>query len=180
MCKNIKVFFLVIFSGFVCFFSGCAPFTNVKMERLKKQPSFLNLTARPKRYKGKEVFLGGTVAAIKKSGKKTNLEIIELPLDESGKPAVDFPSEGRFIAEVSQEIDPTFFSVGTVVTLTGIVEGSAHGIIPEEGSLFPLIRTKRISPWKEPMTYGKNSTNWYDQPEGNLHAWGWGPGAYWW
>ncbi|QSR87283.1 Slp family lipoprotein [Candidatus Methylacidiphilum infernorum] len=176
--KELSLFILLSILFILLEFSSCAPFTDVKMESIKKQPSFLKLMAKPQEYRGQKVFLGGTVAAVNKKRGKTYMEIIELPVDDSGRPLIDYPSEGRFIAEVSHDMDPTLFGEGTPVTVRGNVIGKAQGLISE--SFFPLVQVKTIIPWKESIVYGKNSTNWFDQPEGNLHAWGWGPGAYWW
>ncbi|QSR88429.1 Slp family lipoprotein [Methylacidiphilum caldifontis] len=178
---NGQISLILLFNIFVLFeLTSCAPFTNVRMESVKKQPTFLELLAKPQKYKGQEVWLGGTVAALNKKGQKTLMEVIELPLDDNGRPQIDYPSGGKFIAEVSQQIDPDLFTIGTPLTMIGNVMGKAPGLLPEGGILLPLIRVKRIMPWKEKMSYGKNSSNWFDQPEGNLHAWGWGPGLYWW
>jgi outer membrane lipoprotein len=98
----------------------------------------------------------------------TRIEILQLPLDRSGRPVGDrTQSQGRFITMHREFLDPATLPSGTRVVVTGEVTGSITLPLDETEYTYPVIEARHIEvlPWPESQSR---------RPSPYM-----GPGPYW-
>lgn len=95
-----------------------------------------------------DVRLGGIIAKVDNFKDKTRLEIVNLPISESGKPDIDEEPTGRFVAYFDGYLEPVAFSEGRLVTVVGKGAGEEEGKIGEHGYIFPVIKGEGYRLWK--------------------------------
>lgn len=64
-----------------------------------------------------DVRLGGIIAKVDNFKDKTRLEIVNLPINKSGKPDIDQEPTGRFAVYFYGYLEPVAFSQGRLVTI---------------------------------------------------------------
>ena len=107
--------------------------------------AFLQVKAAPDSYRGQSVVFGGEVLSARRLKDATRIEILQLPLDRSGRPGGDrTQSQGRFIAMHREFLDPATLPPGTSVTVTGEVTGSMTLPLDETEYSYPVIEARHI------------------------------------
>lgn len=126
--------------------SGCA--TGDSFESTEPRITYTQLKAAPDTYKGQPITLGGKVLSAKRLKEETRIEILQLPLASSLRPAVDLStSQGRFVATKKEFLDPAIIPSGTFVTVTGEVTGSVVLPLDETDYTFPAVEIKTLRVW---------------------------------
>ncbi|MBR9787266.1 Slp family lipoprotein [Vibrio sp. J1-1] len=95
-----------------------------------------------------DVRLGGIIAKVDNFKDKTRVEIVNLPISESGKPDISDEPEGRFAVYFDGYLEPVAFSQGRLVTVVGKSAGEEEGKIGEHEYIFPLIKGQGYRLWK--------------------------------
>lgn len=137
--------------GLLVVTAGCAS-TRVIPESLEPQVektvSFDQIVASPDSYRGKVVLLGGEVLKAKATEGGTQLEVLQLPLDDEEEPGVDrLQSKGRFLAMHKEFLDPATIVEGTRVTIVGEVTGASVEKMDEADYRFPTLDVKHLHRW---------------------------------
>ena len=84
--------------------------------------SFQDVLVSPESYKGRVLVLGGEVLNAKRLHNSTQIELLQLPLEEGEEPSLDRQrSQGRFLALQQEFLDPATMAEGTRVTIVGEV-----------------------------------------------------------
>ncbi|WP_319536487.1 Slp family lipoprotein [uncultured Vibrio sp.] len=94
-----------------------------------------------------DVRLGGIIAKVDNLKDKTRVEIVNLPISESGKPDISQDPEGRFAVYFDGYVEPVAFSQGRLVTVVGKSAGEEAGKIGEHEYIFPLIKGQGYRLW---------------------------------
>jgi len=107
-------------------FSGCAS-SDVIPEALEpqidKNLTFDQVIASPDSYRGRTFVVGGEVLKSKRLKEGTQIEVLQLPLDDDQRPASQrTESQGRLLALDPQFTDPATLPDGTPVTMVVISE----------------------------------------------------------
>lgn len=110
---------------------------------IKKTDAYLN---------GLFIF-GGTIAETKITGKGTEIEVVQTPLDRLGNIIDRDISEGRFIIRTTKYLDPLIYRNGRDVTVAGILTGSRKRLLGEIEYAYPVFDAKEIYLWKEEKYY---------------------------
>ncbi len=130
--------------------------------------SFQQVKSAPDSFKGQSVMFGGDVLSARRLKEGTRIEILQLPLDRSGYPAVDLTqSQGRFVAMQREFLDPATIPPGTRVTVIGEVSGTITLPLDETEYTYPVIETKKLHIWTQA-----------DQAAPRIRPY-MGPGPYW-
>lgn len=95
-----------------------------------------------------DVRLGGIIAKVDNFKDKTRLEIVNLPINTSGKPDIDQEPTGRFAVYFDGYLEPVAFSQGRLVTIVGKGAGEEEGKIGEHEYVFPLVKGQGYRLWK--------------------------------
>ena len=98
---------------------------------------------------GSVVRWGGTIAGISNlEDGTTSIELVSRPLNRIGRPIHNDRTEGRFIAETTDFLDPAIIKVGRDLTLVGTVTGVREGNIGEAEYQFPVVALDNYRFWK--------------------------------
>jgi outer membrane lipoprotein len=153
-------------SAILMLLAGCAS-TSIIPEPLEQQVdkglSFSQVLESPDSYRGKVVVLGGEVLKAKALQGGTQLEVLQLPLDNDQGPVTDrMESKGRFLAWQKDFLDPATIAEGTRVTIVGEVTGVAVAKMDEADYRYPTMDVKHMHRWEprradEPRSSGP----WY-------------------
>jgi outer membrane lipoprotein len=161
--------------------AGCASTQEAESEQA---PTFLQVKTAPDSFKGQSTVFGGKVLTARRQKDGTRIEILQLPLDQSGRPGYDLTqSQGRFIAQQREFLDPATLPPGTRITVTGIVSGSITLPLDETDYTYPVIDIKRVQVWAGPEDVAPRINSYYYM--GPSPYWGpywspyWRPWPYW-
>lgn len=131
---------------------GCAS-TSIVPEPLAQQVdktvTFSQVLESPDSYRGKMVVWGGEVLKAKALKGGTQLEVLQLPLDDDQGPVSDrMESKGRFLAWQSEFLDPATMKDGTRVTVVGEVTGASIDKMDEADYRYPTLDVKHLHRWE--------------------------------
>ncbi|MCS6290823.1 MAG: Slp family lipoprotein [Nitrospira sp.] len=137
--------------GLLAVTAGCAS-TSVIPESLEPQVdkavTFSQVLEAPDSYRGKVVMWGGEVLKAKGMKGGTQLEVLQLPLDDEQGPVTDrMESKGRFLALQHEFLDPATMTDGTRVTIVGEITGASVEKIDEADYRFPTLDVKHLHRW---------------------------------
>ncbi len=147
MRTNLPFIVLILFvAGMGC--GGCTPaFPREALDRVDRHLSFKELQSDPGKFKGSWVMLGGTIIATKNVNEGTSFEILEKPLDSSGRPLDTDATEGRFLVQTNQFFDPAVYHQGRMITVIGEVAGQKTMPIDEIMYRYPLLTARALHLW---------------------------------
>lgn len=98
-------------------------------------------------YTGSSVRWGGIIQAVDDKEQGMWLEIEEHGLDKYGKPEPGSPSEGRFIARISDSVDSEAYALGREITVAGQLEGRIEESMGKGMSSLPLVEAEEHYLW---------------------------------
>lgn len=132
--------------------SGLYLFDRMVPREIRKQIdwtiSFPELKASPTSYEGRVVAIGGVVLNVKRGQGKTEIEVLQLPLNTGLSPVSDRTlSQGRFLAVQHASLDPATLEPDTPITVVGEVEGSMVKATDETEDIYPVVDVKRLVNW---------------------------------
>jgi len=117
-------------------------------EHIEHSLTFPQIKESPDSFKGKLVILGGQVLAAKRLKDSTRLTILQLPLMNEQEPTTELTqSQGRFIAEQQDFLDPATVPSGSRITLVGEVSGSVSQSLDETIYTYPTLILKHFKVW---------------------------------
>ncbi|MEC4674912.1 MAG: Slp family lipoprotein [Nitrospirota bacterium] len=132
--------------------SGCAsgpsPIPESLQSQVDKNVTFPQLLDDSDDLVGKVVVLGGQVLQAKRLSDATRIEVLQLPLDDSDRPASQRrSSKGRFLAFEQSFLDPATLSDQPLVTIVGEVTGLASAQLDDIEYRYPTIAIKHLHIW---------------------------------
>ena len=127
-------------------------------------PSLAEVRAQATDYLGQQVRWGGTIIETVNRENDTWLTLLGRPLTKSGEPAVSDESDGRFIATVSEFLDPKVYAPGRHVTITGTLARTEPGMVGEYPYTYAVVQADAWYLWpvKIERDYGYEETWGYD------------------
>ena len=111
------------------------------------QGTFTELQRAPDQHRGQVAILGGRIVETTPSKEGTEIVVLQLPLSGSDKPALDKPSEGRFLVKSSDFLDPAAYPKLALVTVVGEVTGHVVRPVGEYPYTLPVLRPIEIKQW---------------------------------
>jgi outer membrane lipoprotein len=157
--KVLPVAMLVLLAG--CASSSIIP--EPLEQQIDKSVTFDQVRESPDSYRGRVVVLGGEILKAKALEGGTQLEVLQLPLDDEKGPVTDrMESKGRFLAWQKEFLDPATIADGTRVTIVGEITGTSLGKMDEADYRYPTLEVKHLHRWEprradEPRSVGP----WY-------------------
>ncbi len=117
--------------------------------------SFHDVLASPESYKGRVLVLGGEVLNAKRLRDGTQIELLQLPLEDGERPSHDRQqSQGRFLAMQPEFLDPATMTQGTRVTIVGEVSGAKTDRLDDVEYRYPTLIVKHLHVWPV-QSYGQ-------------------------
>ncbi|MFK8083963.1 MAG: Slp family lipoprotein [Granulosicoccus sp.] len=119
---------------------------------------------------------GGTIARVQNLPDQiTSLEIVSRPLSRAGRPRHIDKTSGRFIALVTDFLDPEIYRAGRDITVVGTLTGRQTGKVGESDYVFPVVNSTRYFFWKkEAVTKPHQLLHWHGYPR-HYHDPFWSP-----
>jgi outer membrane lipoprotein len=134
---------------FLLALSGCArPFSDEALKLVDASLSYQQVRDRPGDYRGKFITAGGVVAAVYNTNSGGELEILQFPLDGSGRPDPAALSSGRFLALTDSFLDPLLFQPGLMASVVGEIAGEETRELEGVDYRYPLLRIREVHIWK--------------------------------
>ena len=144
---NIKSFWLIFI------ITGCASQTSGPIANpVFQSPDLAKVRSAPNSYTDQPARWGGRITRVQNHPTRTDIEIIEQPLNNSGWPRTSDTSNGRFIARFDEFLDPAIYAVGKPITVVGIIKMTENGSIGEHPYVFPVIATSQHRLWPRPQS----------------------------
>ena len=110
--------------------------------------SFRDVLTSPESYKGRVLVLGGEVLKAKRLHDSTQIEVLQLPLEDGEAPSLDRQqSQGRFLALRREFLDPATMAEGTRVTIVGEVSGEKTDRLDDVEYRYPTLIVKHLHVW---------------------------------
>lgn len=142
---------------------GCAsdPVIPEPLEgQVDRTVTFEQLRESPESHQGKMLVLGGEVLTAKRLKEGTQLEILQLPLDDNQPVFERDGSQGRFLALQREFLDPATVT-GTRVTIVGEVTGAVTQRLDESEYRYPALDVKHLRVWENrPMAERRAGPGW--------------------
>ena len=139
-----------------------APPSNITPDEARLQPES---------FSGQMVRWGGEVIQIQNKPDYTQIIILAKPLDKDGQPENSKNYYGRFIAQIERFVEPSLYSAGRDVTVTGQFTQITNKMIGEYPYRYPVIAVDSIYLW--PLPVEPDPDYWYDPwyPWGPWYPW---------
>ncbi|MEJ2656235.1 MAG: Slp family lipoprotein [Desulfobacterales bacterium] len=128
--------------------AGCAAgISQQARSKVTYTGTFSALQKTPNLYKGEVVMLGGRIIEVQTSSSLTELTVLQLALDTSGRPVNPDQSGGRFIIQSKKFLDPALYQKNMLLTVVGTLKGSK--VLPIGGFdyAYPLVEPIEIKVW---------------------------------
>ncbi|MCY0966672.1 Slp family lipoprotein [Parathalassolituus penaei] len=128
---------------------GCASYPkSIEVADPAQQPGFKEVQANPDQYKGQTLVWGGQIVSVTNKDQSTVLEILQMPLWDTGKPRTERDLVGgRIHAHVPYFLDPEVYASGRLVSVRGTFAGIEAGKIGEHEYSFPTLDVNGIELW---------------------------------
>lgn len=119
-----------------------------------KDISYAQVSADAKSYQSDLVQWGGVVVEVKQEDNNSLMQVLYYPLDYYGRPDIDKPSEGYFLVESTERLDPKIYSASREIVVVGVIEGKTKSSAESGLTGLPLIKATAVHPW--PIAYRDN------------------------
>jgi outer membrane lipoprotein len=120
---------------------------------IDKNLTFTEVLASPELYTGRLLLLGGEILKAKRLKEGTQVELLQLPLNQDQEPTTDFTqSQGRVLVLHQQFLDPATLTPGMLVTFVGEVSGAIIEKMDEVDYHYPTLTVKHWYVWA-PATF---------------------------
>ena len=120
---------------------------------IDKNLTFTEVLTLPESYKGRLILLGGEILKAKRIKEGTQVELLQLPLNEDQEPTTDLTrSQGRVLVLHQEFLDPATLTPGMLVTFVGEVSGAVIEKMDEDDYRYPTLTVKHWYVWS-PATF---------------------------
>ena len=138
--------------SFIMLVMGCAAgISQQSRSKVTYTGTFSALQKTPDVYKGEVIMLGGRIIETKASSPLSELTVLQLALGSSGRPVDPDQSEGRFIIQTKQLLDPAIYQKDMLLTVVGTLKGSKVLSIGDFEYSYPLVEPIEIKLWPKGM-----------------------------
>jgi outer membrane lipoprotein len=144
--NNMFSFFLTMVA--MLLLVGCSHVISKEvLKEVDKNVTFAQVVKDPDAYKGKTVLLGGAIIETKNLADKSQVVVLQRPLDSRDRPVAGDVSEGRFIVTTPGFLDPAIYSQGRKITVAGKVVGKEKRPLGEIEYAYPVIEKQGLYLW---------------------------------
>jgi outer membrane lipoprotein len=129
--------------------------------------SYADIKKNPEALAGKNVLIGGVIAATSSSGDVLQLEVAQLELLSNGVPDETSASAGSFMVVSGELLDPLFYRPGMLVAVIGEMKGQKLQQIDGTNHHFPLVSAKEIRLFRASVITSGRPANPYQNQVGD-------------
>ncbi len=144
----------IIVLSLLVLLAGCTPgLSGEARSRVTYSGAFSYIQQDPSAHVGETVLLGGKILDIRTSEERTEIMVLQMPLDHWNSPIDEDRSEGRFLVFMERFLDPVIYNKGKLMSLVGVVRGSEIRAIGHYEYTFPTIDALEIRLWLQDDAY---------------------------
>ena len=127
-------------------------------------PDLQQVVDHPQKHLSQQVRWGGIILNTENRVNSTRLTILALPLDNDGEPRTSSGSQGRFIADFSEFLEPGIYTKNRIITVIGDIKSVETLKVGEFPYPHPVIRAVAHYLWPQPIpaVYHDWPPYWYD------------------
>ena len=125
-----------------------APMSPDTMRSIDKSVNLGIVRIDPQAHREKVILTGGEVVSVKNTSDGGEIEVLEYPLDSSGRPTEAGDSAGRFLARSRSLLDPEVYRKGRLVTIAGAVTGTESRTIDKATYPYVVLAIREIHAWR--------------------------------
>ncbi len=156
----------------VLIMTGCASIPESISTEISTSISIQSVQQNSANYEGQLVRWGGIITQVVNHEQETWIEILALDLKSNAKPLSNrMKSTGRFIAKVSQFLDPEIYQDGLSITVVGELAKQIEGKIGEYNYDYPVVQVSNHHLWPK--------VNYRRYPYITPGYWYYGMSPYW-
>jgi outer membrane lipoprotein len=126
--------------------AACAPAPIYKATPTTLNVIPMQVAHSPEQYKG-EVIWGGSVIGVRNFPDHTEVEVLAYPLDSSQRPQTNAQPQGRFLAIYGGYIEALNYPSGSLVTVSGGLNGSRSDSVDQAAYVYPLVSVAQSHRW---------------------------------
>ncbi len=142
---------------FLALIPGCSPgLSSQARSGVTYRGAFTYIQQDPSAHVGETVLLGGRILDIRTSEERSEIMVLQMPLDHWNSPIDEDRSEGRFLVFMERFLDPVIYNKGKLMSLVGVVRGSEIRAIDQYEYSFPTIDAIEIKLWLQDDAYLPN------------------------
>jgi outer membrane lipoprotein len=147
--NNVLAWFLTIMALMaLLLLVGCAHVISKEtLKEVDRNATFAQVVKAPDAYIGKTVLFGGAIIETKNFADKSEVVVLQSPLDSRDRPVGGDVSEGRFIVTTQGFLDPAIYSPGRKITVAGKVVGKEKHPMGEIEYTYPVIEKQGLYLW---------------------------------
>ena len=94
------------------------------------------------------ILWGGMIISAANLKTTTQIEILAYPLDSSQRPDTSKPAYGRFLAQHDGYLETAELGTGSMLTLSGRLDGTSVSMIGESQYTYPVISIEEFHLWR--------------------------------
>lgn len=118
----------------------------------------------------------GVIAKVQNNSNNTRLEIVYFPSTSQGRPLVEKPTEGRFVAYATGFLDPVVYQAGKQVTVLGQLAPMESGKVDQYQYVYPVIDSATVYLWPKQAETTRVEVDSWPYWRGPYPYWGYGSG----
>jgi len=127
---------------------GCATGISPKVRsQVTYTGTFSEIQKAPDEYIGKIVMFGGKILNNQASPSASELTVLHLRIDGRDRPKEGDQSEGRYLIQSDQFLDPAIYKKETLLTVAGKITGSEVRAIGGFEYVYPKLKAIEIKLW---------------------------------
>ena len=104
-------------------------------------------------YVNRAVRWGGKIITVNNDDQQSLIQVVQFPLNGFGEPIVGKTSQGRFLIQSKQFLDPEIFKPGRLATFSGIIHAQQQKIVDKKTLYLPVIQLHEMHLWSEQKQY---------------------------
>jgi outer membrane lipoprotein len=145
----LKQFWVLIIAGTLLWgLNGCtAALSQEARDQVTLEGAFGDIVIDPRRYVGEVVALGGRIIATTPHDGHTELMVLQLPLEVGLRPRSDGSSEGRFLVQTEEFLDPAVYAPDRMITLVGKIQGLQERPLGQTRYNYPELSLIEMKLW---------------------------------
>lgn len=155
------LFFLLVWLVPVLF-AGCASVPSRQFRQQLGPPIPFQELLEAKAHRDERVVLGGYILETANQAHGTRLTLLHAPLDSRNKPKSQDLSQGRFVVQTDQFLDPAIYTKDRKVTVGGKVWGTMPRPLGNLTYEYPLIKAEELHLWPKERRYTRPYYPYYN------------------
>ena len=115
---------------------------------------FAALQKSPDQHVGEILMLGGKVIETTGTAGASEITVLQLPLGTRDRPQDGDHSQGRYLIQSDDFLDPAIYQQGSLLTVVGKLSGGETRSIGSFQYLYPVVKAIEIKPWPREQQTG--------------------------